>query len=93
MGLQAAKEKLGETRHGPEEQPGEQRPGCGWSANQREQVHVLKAKAALLSWWPLHPPFFLLTSYSNLVVKGKAGLGCPSTYANQAGKKEARTLG
>lgn len=84
---------MGETRHGPGEDPGEQRPGCGWSANQREQVHVLKAKAALLSWWPLQPLLFLLTSYSNLVVKGKACLGCPSTEANQEGKKEAGALG
>lgn len=86
MGLQAGKEKWGETRHGLGEQPGEQRPGCGWSANLQEQVHML-------SRWPLRAPFFLLTSYSNLFMKGKACLGCPSTEANKAERRKARTFG
>lgn len=93
MGLQAGNEKLGKTRLGPEEQPGEQRPCVGKSANQREQMHVIKAKTSLLSWWPLQSPFFRLTSYSNLFIKRKAWLGYPSPEANKPEKKKARNLG
>lgn len=87
MGLQAGDEKLGETRHGPEEQPESRGRAAGRSANQREQVHVLKAAAALPSWWPLQPPFFSLHTLT-----GKGMAGCPSPEANNPERRRPETL-